>query len=213
MSIPLPRPTRRRLDVAARRLQLLEVGADLLSTNHYENLAVDDVARAAGVSVGLLYHYFGNKHDFFVEVVKNEAQKLALATEPDPTLSPREQLLVGLDAYIDYIATHRSGYRAVHRGALGSDPTMQAIISNSLAAQRDRILSALYAQGSPSARLQLAVEGWIAFLITVCLSWLDDQTVTRVQLRDQCIHTLRGAIIAASMEPPSSQSITGPATR
>lgn len=191
------KPTRRRLSVEARRLELLEIGADLLGTRAYEELGIEQVAVAAQISNGLLYHYFGNKRDFFLAVVANEADKLLEATRPDPELPAEQRFLTSLDGYLEYVDTHRRGYRALYLGALGAEGAVRAIMTRNQTTQRDRILSALSPHRGASAPVRLAVQGWIAFLIAVCLDWLDDPSITREELRDQCARTLRGTIAAA----------------
>ena len=43
-----------RLDLDRRRAQLLELGIDLFSKRSYEDMSIDEVAEAAGISKGLL---------------------------------------------------------------------------------------------------------------------------------------------------------------
>ncbi|MBA0049316.1 TetR/AcrR family transcriptional regulator [Mycobacteroides sp. LB1] len=191
------KPTRRRLSVQARRLELLEIGADLLGTRPYEGLGIEQVAEAARISNGLLYHYFGNKREFFLAVVANEANKLLEATRPHPELPATQRFLASLDGYLEYVDTHRRGYRALYLGALGAEGAVRAIMTRNQTTQRDRILSVLSPDQAAPAPLRLAVQGWIAFLIAVCLDWLDDPSITREELRDQCVRTLRGVIAAA----------------
>ncbi|MGW2857715.1 helix-turn-helix domain-containing protein, partial [Streptomyces sp. NPDC001215] len=65
--------TRRRLSTGERREQLLAVGARLFSENPYDEVWIEQVAEIAGVSRGLLYHYFPTKRDFFAAVVERAA--------------------------------------------------------------------------------------------------------------------------------------------
>lgn len=53
--------TRRRLSTEERREQLLSVGARLFSESPYDEVWIEQVAEIAGVSRGLLYHYFPTK--------------------------------------------------------------------------------------------------------------------------------------------------------
>ena len=68
--------TRRRLSTAERREQLLSVGARLFSDGPYDEVRIERVAEIAGVSRGLLYHYFPNKRDFFAAVVERESERI-----------------------------------------------------------------------------------------------------------------------------------------
>lgn len=62
---------RTRLATDARREQLLEVGASVFARHPYESVAITDIARLAGVSRGLLYHYFPGKRDFAVAITQH----------------------------------------------------------------------------------------------------------------------------------------------
>ena len=75
---------RTRLSKEERRSQLLDLGVRLLSTRSLDELSIDLLAEEAGISRGLLYHYFGNKHDFHEAVVRRAADDLiAQAVEQD----------------------------------------------------------------------------------------------------------------------------------
>src|SRR5579871_2953848 len=62
-----------RLDVDERRAQLLELGLKIFGSQEYESIAIDDIAERAGMSKGLLYHYFSSKRGFYVAVVRHAA--------------------------------------------------------------------------------------------------------------------------------------------
>ena len=69
-------PLRSRLAVDERRAQLLELGLRLFGTRPYDEVSIDDIAADAGVSKGLLYHYFGSKRAFYVATVQHAAAVL-----------------------------------------------------------------------------------------------------------------------------------------
>ena len=81
-------PAYTRLHVDERRRQLLELGADLFATHSYAELSMARIAREAGISKALLYHYFPSKQDFFVATLQQGAEEIARRTEPDPDLPP-----------------------------------------------------------------------------------------------------------------------------
>ena len=55
---------RTRLDPAQRRAQLIDLGARMLAERPLEQISVEDIADQAGVSRGLLFHYFASKSEF-----------------------------------------------------------------------------------------------------------------------------------------------------
>ncbi|NEB92796.1 TetR/AcrR family transcriptional regulator [Streptomyces bauhiniae] len=191
---------RRRLSTEERREQLLAVGARLFSESPYDDVWIERVAEIAGVSRGLLYHYFPTKRDFFAAVVERESERMLRMTAAVPGVPVREQLGAGLDAYLGYVEAHAHGFRAFHRADAAGDQAVRRVYQRALAAQERQILAALAAdpefgpafEGSSQARL--AVRGWLAFTTAVCLEWLREGEPGRDQVRELCARALLGAI-------------------
>ncbi|MGW2554401.1 TetR/AcrR family transcriptional regulator [Streptomyces sp. NPDC001635] len=192
--------TRRRLSTGERREQLLAVGARLFSENPYDDVWIEQVAEIAGVSRGLLYHYFPTKRDFFAAVVERESARMLRMTAAAPGVPLREQLTTGLDTFLSYVAEHAHGFRAFHRADAAGDQAVRKVYRRSLAAQERQILAALAADpefGSvPQERpdLEVAVRGWLAFTTAVCLEWLRGAELSREQVRDLCARALLGVL-------------------
>ena len=74
--------TRTRLSPEERRSQLLDLGVRLLSSRSLDELSIDLLAEEAGISRGLLYHYFGSKQAFHEAVVRRAADDLVAQTAP-----------------------------------------------------------------------------------------------------------------------------------
>src|SRR5579871_6959824 len=100
MSHPAPRKRAARLDVDERRAQLLSLGLAMFSERSYDEVSIDDLARAAGVSKGLLYHYFPTKRDLYVAALEEAARRLVDATTQDRAGTPEERLRRGLGTYL-----------------------------------------------------------------------------------------------------------------
>src|SRR5919106_5213633 len=59
---------------------LVEAARELFARDGYEATLLDDVARAAGVTKGALYHHFGSKRDLFRAVFEAEERGLMRMT-------------------------------------------------------------------------------------------------------------------------------------
>ncbi|MEV7289338.1 helix-turn-helix domain-containing protein [Streptomyces sp. NPDC093252] len=192
--------TRRRLSTGQRRAQLLSVGARLFSEHPYDEVRIERVAELAGVSRGLLYHYFPTKRDFFAGVVERESERMLRMTAPRPGVPVRDRLTEGLDTYLEYVREHAHGYRAFHRADAAGDQAVRRIYQRALAAQERQILAALAADPefgpvvAARPELRLAVRGWLAFTTSVCLEWLRRPELTREQVRELCARALLGVI-------------------
>jgi AcrR family transcriptional regulator len=170
--------TRTRLDPEARRAQLVALGLEMLSTRSLDQLAIEDIAAAAGISRGLLFHYFPSKRDFHEAVVRAAAADLLAHTEPDRSLPSIDQLRSGVEAFVDYVAENRDSYVSLLRGAAGGDINLRVIFDETRSAIAARVIDRLgaeTAQGSSLPyRVRLAVRGWVAFGEEVILGWLSD---------------------------------------
>jgi AcrR family transcriptional regulator len=176
---------RTRLTPDQRRTQLIELGVSLLATRSLDELTIDVLAEEAGISRGLLYHYFGNKQDFREAVVRRAVGDLVEQTAPPEGGEPLERLLASVAAYVDYVVANYQGYVSIVRGAAGGNETLRRVYEETRAALTDRIFTE-DAQGeiipdTPAARLM--VRGWSAMGEEMVLTWVaDPRGVSREQL-------------------------------
>ena len=64
-----------RMSPARRREQLLDLGVTLLATRSLDELSIETLAEEAGISRGLLYHYFSDKRDFHLAVLRRMSEE------------------------------------------------------------------------------------------------------------------------------------------
>jgi AcrR family transcriptional regulator len=186
-----------RLEPDARRAHLLAVGAAAFGAKAYDDVQIDQIAQQAGVSRGLLYHYFPSKRVFFAAIVQVGYDEILEATRPDASLSPAEQLQASMEAYLDYVESHPHMYRAIFRSAASLEQTIQEVVNRNLDLQAKRILAAEGGAPDPQSLNYLATRAWLAFLIQAVLDWLDrGAMVDRQQLIAVCVGALQGATAA-----------------
>lgn len=186
-----------RLEPDARRAHLLAVGTAVFGSKAYDEVQIDQIAQQAGVSRGLLYHYFPSKRAFFAAIVQLGYDEILEVTRPDPALPPAAQLQAGLEAYLDYVQSHPHMYRAIYRGAASSEASVQQVVNRNLDQQAQRILQGMGVSRAESPLAHLTVRAWMAFLIQAVLDWLDQGAQQeRQQLIAVCLGSLAGAIEA-----------------
>lgn len=174
---------RTRMNPADRRAQLLELGARMLAERPLEQISVEEIADTAGVSRGLLFHYFTSKRDFHLAIVRHTGAEMLAHTEPDPELEPLDMLRAAVAAYVDYVGDNRTTYVSLLRGSASGDPDLREEFERTRAAMAERIATHLPRLGiEPDARIALAVRGWIAFVEETTISWLREQQVSRDDL-------------------------------
>jgi AcrR family transcriptional regulator len=190
--------SRRRLDADARRRQLIELGLEMLTLESGEQIAVDRIAEAAGISRGLLFHYFPTKRAYYVAVVEAAATRMLAVIAPDPRVPPEQRLRAGLAAYIRVVSDNQARYVSLVRGAAGRDDELREIFDRT----RDQIVERLVQnvglrQLSPSVRL--ALYGWLAFVEESTIDWLRHHDVPEPSLIQLQEHVLTAALTAAGL--------------
>ena len=145
-------------------------------------MSIDRIAQAAGISKGLLYHYFPTKRDFYVACLDEAARQLVERTRVDEG-SPEERARRSLDAYLDYVAAHGPAYVALLRGGIGFDPEVAAIVERTRTHFVERILEGI-GVGEPDPLLRAALRGFIGFVEAASLDWVAHRDLERAVVRD-----------------------------
>jgi AcrR family transcriptional regulator len=198
---------RSRLSIDERREQLVRLGTEIFAERPFDEVSIDDIAAAANISKGLLYHYFPSKRDFYVEVVRFSAMEMEALTEPDPSLEPLARRSASLDRYLDYVETHAQGYATLMRAGIGSDPQVAAVVEEVRARIVDRILDArTYTGDRPPAALRIAIRGWVGFAEAASLDWIEHAGLARDGLRAILVSILGASVDAAAAVDPRIQT-------
>jgi AcrR family transcriptional regulator len=182
------RPRRRiRLDNDERRAQLLQLARRAFSDRSYDEVSIDDLAREAKISKGLLYHYFPTKRDLYVAGLREIADELVQRCTSIPEdLPPIESVRAGLDAYLGYIQQHSRAFVSLMRGGIGSDPEVAQVVEGVRTRLADELLeeTPFVEQLGKDVRFQTAVRGWIGFVEAATIDWCANPRLTQVELRD-----------------------------
>src|SRR5271154_2403787 len=64
-------------DESAKRRQIVDGAREVFLAQGFDAASMNDIARAAGVSKGTLYVYFGNKEELFEAIVEQECDAQA----------------------------------------------------------------------------------------------------------------------------------------
>lgn len=185
----MPSGTRTRMSRERRRAQLIELGMQAVMASSFDEVSVEQVADAAGISRGLLFHYFPTRRDFLVAIAEAGAQELLDVTAPDPDLDhPLAQLRVGMAAYVDYIVERRDAYVSLVRGAAGGDPDMLDVVRRTRSRIIDRVLQGMGMDpDSVRPTLRIALHGWQGFVEEAAIAWLEQtDPPPRQALLDTC---------------------------
>lgn len=189
---------RTRLDPAQRRAQLIDLGARMLAERPLEQISVEDIADQAGVSRGLLFHYFASKSEFHLAIVRHSSEQMLQRTEPSESDDPMLTLRSVLASYVDYVTENRNTYVSLLRGTASGDPQMREVFEQTRDIMAKRTLDQLPKIGlTRTPQVELAIRGWIAFVEEATISWLRAPAITREELIDLTVQSLPALALAA----------------
>jgi AcrR family transcriptional regulator len=192
---------RQRLTPEARRAQLIALGVEMLATRTLDELPVEEIAAQAGISRGLLFHYFASKQEFYSEVARAAAAELLRRTEPDPGLAPLEALQAALTAFMDYVEENPDSYKSLVRGAASGDAELRAIFTDTRTTLGERIISIVGQLGFElSPRASLAVHGWVGYVEECVVRWIDTRPFGRDELLTMLSKALPSVVLASTDE-------------
>ncbi|MCX4909286.1 TetR/AcrR family transcriptional regulator [Streptomyces sp. NBC_00878] len=193
---------RRRMGVEERRQQLIGVALDLFSRRSPNDVSIDEIASAAGISRPLVYHYFPGKLSLYEAALKRASDDLT-----ERFVEPQEgplgaRLLRVMRRYFDFVDEHGPGFSALMRGgpAVGSSNT-NALVDGVRQAAYLQILAHLRIE-RPPARLELVIRSWISLAESTALIWLDGRRIPRAELEAQLVHDFAAlTAVSAAYDP------------
>ena len=205
-------PAYRRLSVEERRSQLLEAALSLFALRAPEDVSLDDVAEAAGVSRPLVYRYFpGGKQQLYEAALRSAAEELRHCFDepPDGPLLPR--LGRALDRYLAFVGRHDAGFSALLQGgSVVETSRTTAIVDGVRRAAAEHIYSHLGVTG-PGPRLRMTVRMWITAVEAASLIWLDEDKDPPVgELRDWLVEQFVALLtVTARRDPQTAEVVRG----
>ncbi|WP_369273379.1 TetR/AcrR family transcriptional regulator [Streptomyces sp. R11] len=210
MTPSAPTPAYRRLSVEERRTQLLNAALTLFAHRAPEDVSLDDVAEAAGVSRPLVYRYFpGGKQQLYEAALRSAAEELQHCfDEPlEGPLVPR--LSRALDRYLTFVDQHDAGFSALLQGgSVVETSRTTAIVDGVRRAAAEHILRHLDVTG-PGRLLRMTVRMWITAVEAASLIWLDEGKQPPVEeLRDWLVEQFVAALSVTAGRDPQTAALT-----
>ncbi|MCS0606202.1 TetR/AcrR family transcriptional regulator [Streptomyces sp. LP11] len=211
---PAATPAYRRLSVEERRSQLLASALSLFAHRAPEDVSLDDVAEAAGVSRPLVYRYFpGGKQQLYEAALRSAAEELRHCFD-----EPREGPLLArlsraLDRYLAFVDQHDTGFSALLQGgSVVETSRTTATVDGVRRAAADHIYRHLGVTG-PGPRLRMTVRMWITAVEAASLIWLDEGKEPPVEeLRAWLVEQFVAVLTVTAGRDPETAELVGTLT-
>lgn len=190
----------RRLSVEERRAQLLAAALSLFAHQPPEEISLDDVAEAAGVSRPLVYRYFpGGKQQLYEAALRSAADRLEDCFAEPAAGPPTARLARVLDRFLLFVDEHDTGFSALLRGgSVVETSRTTSIVDEVRRSAAEQILLHLGAEGA-GPRMRMMVRTWIAAAEAASLIWIDEgKQPPAEEMRDWLIDHLIALLVATA---------------
>jgi len=191
---PAHEPRFTRLDADERRDLILAAARRVFVRSDPARASTVEIADEAGVTRGLIHHYFGTKRGLYLAVVADLASNLPAVVRTDLAGLPVEALVdANLTSWLDAVERDRELWQALlGAGPVGRDPEVEQV----LAAARDQAVERMVvnqAQGAePTAELRLVLRVFLGAVEAAVREW----TVHERASREQVHALLKGTVLA-----------------
>ncbi|ATB51036.1 TetR/AcrR family transcriptional regulator [Corallococcus macrosporus] len=178
---PSDAPRWKRLEPDARREQILECAMRLFGERPYAEVSTTDIAREAGVARGLLNHYFGQKRDLYLKVVKRMLLMPGLEEKVSATGTLRQRVERSVEWYLDTVATHGKTYVAVTGAGSIADPEVERILAQAddVAAAKTLEFLGLKVEVGSDARHRAMMRSYGGMVKSTIREWIRGGTLSR----------------------------------
>ncbi len=195
---------RTRLTPDERRAQLVALGVAFLVDHPLDELTIEGLSAQAGVSRGLLFHYFGSKQGLRRDVVRTARDSMLRATEPSGDLDPGARLRDTLTRIVQFVRDHRGTFFSLVRGVASGDAEVREVVEQARVLQADRVIAVFLELGVADSRmLRIALRSWVAFAEEA----LVESALNTEMPSDEIVAFLERSVraVAASVERPKPE--------
>jgi AcrR family transcriptional regulator len=184
-----------RLDPGQRRAQILDAANALFAERAYEEVSIEDIASSAGVTRGLVHHYFGGRKEVYIGLLERLGAQREEALRPPRGRSARARVADSVSRWLDWTEANRTIWLAtMAHGEDIADPDVRRVVAD-LVRRAVALLTAYHADiAEDSPRLRYALECWTGLNRAATRRWLDgdaSREATHELLASTLEHVLR----------------------
>ncbi|MFN8052616.1 MAG: helix-turn-helix domain-containing protein [Acidimicrobiales bacterium] len=186
---------RTRLEPSQRHEEILAVAAEMFRDRDYHAVSLEAIAEGAGVTRGLLHHYFGSKRALYLEVVRRAVgiPDTASIVPRDATGDLHDVIAACVDGWLTLIET-AGGLWSGSAGTLGAvESDLDLVVQEARDHLVDRMVDELpFPDDLDRPLLRAALRCYAGLARVAGQEWLQSGTLTR----EQAAALLRTSLIA-----------------
>ena len=203
-------PKYSRLAPGQRREEILDAANALFSERGYDEVSIEDIASSAGVTRGLVHHYFGGRKQVYIALLERLAAVREEELPPPVGRSARARVADSMSRWLDWTEQNRTIWLAtIGRGEDIADPDIRAVVAD-LRGRAVALLIAHHADiADDSPRLRNALEGWTGLNRAATRRWLQGEA-TREQTHELLASTLEHVLRTFGTPPKPNPRTTPP---
>ena len=180
-----------RLGPEARREQILGAARGLFEEAGYDPVSMTDVAGAAGVTRGLVHHYFRSKRTLYLEVVRSVLADAPMLAVPGASASLEETVRRNANLVLDYLSSNRGMLLAIApSGDLGRDPEVAALADGASETAIDQVIANHFGDSEAPPEARLVIRAFFGLVEAACREWLFRRRATRPQVEALLAQTI-----------------------
>ncbi|MEM7183685.1 MAG: TetR/AcrR family transcriptional regulator [Spirochaetota bacterium] len=164
----------KRLQPEKRREQLLVFGRELFANHAFDAVSMDEMANMAGVSKGLLYHYFKGRRGFYLQTVRHVVEGCLQAMRAG---EGKDDIAEILRAFAKYCNENAGMYKLIIRGGIGADVEVQAETNRVREYFVSQVLTSEQKKKAKPLE-KIALSGWIAFIESATAEWIEQPSIS-----------------------------------
>ena len=162
-----------RLSREERRDQILDAANALFAEAGYDAVSIEDIAGAAGVTRGLVHHYFGGRKEVYLALLERLGALREEQLRPPVGRSARARVADSVSRWMQWTETNRTIYLGtIAPGEDIADPDVRHLVAE-LMGRAVVLVTAFHADiAQDSPRLRYALECWTGLNRTATRRWL-----------------------------------------
>jgi AcrR family transcriptional regulator len=198
-----------RLDPATRRDQILDAANALFAERGYDEVTIEDIAKAAGVARGLVHHHFGGRKEVYLGLLERLVAGREEPLQPSVGRSARARVEDTVSRWLTWTEANKTTYLGtIAPGEDIADPHVRHLVGDLVRRAVAQVVAFHADIAEDSPRLRYALECWTGLNRAATRRWLRGEATreaTHELLASTLEHVLRtfGSPPNRSNRPPS----------